>query len=412
LKLRQSAQVVAARQFFELYQRELLGRVDRVFLLVARKMSRRAGIEIRGLSKVFRGNTRALDAVDLDVADGELLVLVGPSGSGKTTLLRLIAGLDEPTVGSIRLGENDVAGVPPHRRKVALVFQNLALYSHLTVRGNLEFGPQGDTQVAEVAKLLGISHLLDRYPAELSGGEQQRVALGRAIVRQPAALLLDEPLSSLDAPLRRGLRRELKKLQRDLGMPTIYVTHDQAEALALGDRIAVLDQGRLQQTGTPDEIYNRPVNRFVAEFFGPQGMNVINGELESQNGVAGLIGHNCSIAIAQECWPDALIDGELLIGFRPEDTHLGNGSGWLLGNVVAVESLGSTKYAQIEIANENGRPTQTVTVQLDPNQELPKCGQPLTIRINPNRLHWFDATTGNRLDLNPEPRILNPSARA
>jgi len=249
-----------------------------------------AGIEIRGLTRRFRDGTRALEGVDLDVADGELLVLVGPSGSGKTTLLRLVAGLDQPTAGSVRLGGKDLAGVPPHQRNVALVFQNLALYGHLNVRDNLALGLEheriqergartselgADGRIGEVAKTLGIEHLLDRLPAELSGGEQQRVALGRAIVRRPAALLLDEPLSSLDAPVRRGLRRELKALQRQLGVPTIYVTHDQAEALLLGDRIAVIDRGRLQQVGSPDEIYHHPANAFVTEFFDLQEIHTI-----------------------------------------------------------------------------------------------------------------------------------------
>ena len=229
-----------------------------------------AGIEIRSLTRQFREGARALEGVDLDVQDGELLVLVGPSGSGKTTLLRLVAGLDQPTAGTIRIGEQDLAGVPPHRRNVALVFQNLALYSHLTVADNLAFGLRTQNpgeQITSTARRLGIDHLLNRYPAELSGGEQQRVALGRAIVRQPAALLLDEPLSSLDGPLRRVLRRELKAVQREFGVPTIYVTHDQAEALLLGDRIAVIDKGRLQQVGSPNEICQHPANAFVTEFF-------------------------------------------------------------------------------------------------------------------------------------------------
>jgi ABC-type sugar transport system ATPase subunit len=236
-----------------------------------------AGIEIRGLSKAYPAGPRALEAVDLDVAGGELLVVVGPSGSGKTTLLRLIAGLDTPTAGEIRIDGKNLAGVPPHQRNVAMVFQNLALYPHLRVRENLAFGlnGKGEQQVTEVAEMLGIGSLLDRYPAELSGGEQQRVALGRGIVRRPAALLLDEPLSSLDAPVRRELRQELKRLQRSLSAPTIYVTHDQAEALLLADRIAVLDQGRIQQTGAPDEVYHRPANRFVAEFFDLQEMHGI-----------------------------------------------------------------------------------------------------------------------------------------
>jgi len=235
------------------------------------------GIEIRGLSRHFTDGTRALDGIDLDVHPGELLVLVGPSGSGKTTLLRLLAGLDQPTGGTIRLEGKDLAGVPPHRRNVALVFQNLALYEHLTARDNLAFGLQdkGGQQVTETAKLLGIELLLSRFPAELSGGEQQRVALGRAIVKRPAALLLDEPLSSLDGPARRDLRRELKRLQRQLGVPTIYVTHDQAEALLLGDRIAVIDKGRLQQMGPPEEIYQHPANRFVTEFFDLQEIHAL-----------------------------------------------------------------------------------------------------------------------------------------
>ena len=227
------------------------------------------GIEIRGLTRRFRDGGRALEGVDLEVAEGELLVLVGPSGSGKTTLLRLVAGLDQPTAGSIWLNGRNLAGVPPHQRNVAMVFQNFALYSHLTVAQNLAFGQQrqGANGVGEAARLLGIEHLLSRYPAELSGGEQQRVALGRAMARQPAALLLDEPLASLDVPVRRRLRGEVKRFQRQLGVPTIHVTHDPAEALAVGDRIAVIEEGRLQQVGSPQEVQGHPANPFVAELF-------------------------------------------------------------------------------------------------------------------------------------------------
>jgi len=238
-------------------------------------------IEIRGLSKTYRGGVRALDSVDLDVAAGELLVLVGASGSGKTSLLRLLAGLEQPTAGSICVGGRNLAGVPPHERNVALVFQSLALYSHLTVAGNLAFGLQSgllsgrlergasgaggriterevSPRVLETAELLGIADLLDRYPAELSGGEQQRVALGRAIIRRPAALLLDEPLSSLDTRLRRSLRGEIQRIQRQLGVPAIYVTHDEDDARSLADRVAVLDRGRLLQTGSPVDVLGQP----------------------------------------------------------------------------------------------------------------------------------------------------------
>jgi multiple sugar transport system ATP-binding protein len=236
-----------------------------------------AGIEIRGLTKQFRHGTRALDGVDLEVGPGELLVLVGPSGSGKTTLLRLVAGLDQPSAGTIRLGGEDLAGVPPHQRNVALVFQNLALYSHLTVADNLRFGLHSNSgePITEATQTLGIEHLLRRYPADLSGGEQQRVALGRAMVKRPAVLLLDEPLSSLDGPARRNLRQEVKALQRKLGVPTIYVTHDQVEALLLADRIAVIERGRLQQVGSPADIYHHPANVFVTEFFDLQDIHNI-----------------------------------------------------------------------------------------------------------------------------------------
>lgn len=226
-----------------------------------------SGIEIRQLSKAYRGAPRALDSVDLDVAAGELLVVVGPSGSGKTTLLRLIAGLEQPTQGTIRFGERDLTRVPPHQRQVAMVFQDLALYSHLRVRENLAFGlaeerkPAPGSQptaerVLEVAQMLGIQQLLDRYPAKLSGGEQQRVALGRAIARRPAVLLFDEPLSSLDTKRRRTLRQEIKAVQRQLAVPAIYVTHDEDDALALADRVAVLEEGRLQQVGSPQDVLN------------------------------------------------------------------------------------------------------------------------------------------------------------
>jgi ABC-type sugar transport system ATPase subunit len=193
--------------------------------------------------------------VDLEVAPGELVVLVGLSGSGKTTLLRLVAGLDQPTSGTVRLDGKDLAGVPPHQRNVAMVFQDFALYSHLTVADNVRFGCRSEATIQEVVQVIGISHLLNRYPAELSGGEQQRVALARAMARRPAALLMDEPLASLDAPVRRRLRKEVKEFQRRLGVPTIYVTHDHAEALALADRIEVLEQGRLAESVAIEDFF-------------------------------------------------------------------------------------------------------------------------------------------------------------
>jgi ABC-type sugar transport system ATPase subunit len=360
-----------------------------------------SGIVIRGLTKVYGDSIKALEGLDLDVEPGELVVVVGPSGSGKTTLLRLVAGLERPTAGSIHFGGKDLAGVSPQRRNVALVFQSLALYGHLTVEQNLAFalnaqstggwfsslwrrGPVGSearAKIASTARLLRIEHLLDRRPAELSGGEQQRVALGRAIVRQPRALLLDEPLSSLDLPTRRTLRRELKDLQRRLGVPTIYVTHDQAEALAMGDRIAVLDRGRLAQVATPLEIYERPRTRFVAEFFGPQGMNFIEGEL---------------VPDSLKARRPAATSGPHFVGIRPEHIDLdtsGRGGG-LIGTVTTVENLGDATYLHLQLFQT----TTTVTIRLAPSPEtVPQPGATAEILLDPSRIHWFNAETGHRV---------------
>ena len=357
------------------------------------------GVEIRGLARQFPDGTRALEAVDLDVAGGELVVLVGPSGSGKTTLLRLIAGLDQPTAGTIRLGGNNLAGVPPHRRNVALVFQNLALYSHLTVADNLAFGlnheGRSKSDSGWAAKLLGIDRLLNRYPAELSGGEQQRVALGRAIVRRPAALLLDEPLSSLDGPTRRGLRRELIQLQRQLGLPTIYVTHDQAEAMALGDRIAVLDRGRLQQVGSPDEVYHRPANRFVAEFFGPQGMNLMEGQLSREGELTKFRSEGWQFTMTAP--PVGAAGSMVLCGIRPEDMELAE-SGELCGEVTSSETLGDAMYVQVRPQKPTGNVRMIMIRDRCPNDKALRTGTTIQFRLDHQRLHWFDHRTGNRLE--------------
>jgi multiple sugar transport system ATP-binding protein len=309
--------------------------------------------------------------------------------------------LETPTAGSVSLGEQDLAGVPPQRRNVALVFQSLALYGHLTVEQNLAFalnatakggwlaslwrrGPvtsEVRDRIVEAARLLSIEHLLARPSTELSGGEQQRVAVGRAIVRRPKALLLDEPLSSLDWPTRRTLRRELKELQRRLAVPTIYVTHDQGEALVMGDRIAVLDRGRLAQVGTPSEIYERPRSRFVAEFFGPQGMNLIEGDL-IPDGIASR--------------RPAGTSGPLLVGIRPEHIRLdveGRGEG-LIGTVTSIESLGESTYLRLQLFQT----TTTVTVRLPNDHKTPpKLGATTEILLDEQHIHWFDTTTGMRL---------------
>jgi ABC-type sugar transport system ATPase subunit len=370
-----------------------------------------AGIVIQDLTKVYDDSTTkrstpsraALEGLNLDVSAGELLVVVGPSGSGKTTLLRLVAGLERPTAGRIELAGRDLTGVPPQGRNVALVFQSLALYEHLTVEQNLAFPLNAQTRggwwsslvrrgaatnevqarVVETARRLRIEHLLDRRPAELSGGEQQRVALGRAIVRQPQALLLDEPLSSLDLPTRRSLRRELKALSQSLGVPTIYVTHDQAEALAIGDRIAVLDAGRLAQVGVPSEIYERPRTRFVAEFFGPMGMNWIEGPSARER----------LVRLA----PDGL-ESPPQIGIRPENIELTTTTGQseeFQGRVAAIEDLGEAVYVRLELADDNSPLLVRLAKNTTPG---PAIGQNMSIRIPHSRLHWFDQKTGLRIE--------------
>jgi multiple sugar transport system ATP-binding protein len=251
-----------------------------------------AQVTLEKISKIYTGGVRAVDGIDLNIADREFVVLVGPSGCGKSTTLRMVAGLEEISSGVIRIGDRIVNDVPPKDRDIAMVFQNYALYPHMTVYKNMAFGlklrgmpkVQIKQRVAEAAKILDIEHLLDRKPRQLSGGQRQRVAVGRAIVREPAAFLFDEPLSNLDAKLRVTTRAELKRLHQRLRTTTIYVTHDQEEAMTLGDRIVVMKDGRIQQADTPLNTYNRPRNRFVAGFIGTPPMNFFNGTIRSTGG--------------------------------------------------------------------------------------------------------------------------------
>lgn len=296
-------------------------------------------VALTGISKSYRGRPRepvpALRGIDLDAADGELVVVVGPSGSGKTTLLRCVAGLEQPDAGSISVGGRDVTTLDPGERDVAMVFQEYALYPHLSVRDNIGFGLRArkvdrneiDRKISDVAELLGINTALERRPAELSGGERQRVALARAIVREPTAFLLDEPLSNLDAELRAYMRAEIRGLQRKLGTTALYVTHDQVEALTMGDRVAVLRDGRLEQFGTPTEIYDRPASTFVARFIGMPPMNVV---------------------------PAALLGGDGgFAGLRPEHLTITTpGAGRLSGRVVHEDSLGHEVIVHVAIGDE------------------------------------------------------------
>lgn len=282
------------------------------------------GVELERVTKRF-GRVVAVNNVSLEVPDGRFYVLLGPSGSGKTTLLYLVAGIYKPTSGRILFGGRDVTRMPPSERNVGLVFQNYALYPHMTVYDNIAFplrlrkdASKGsvDSRVREVAKLLRIEELLDRYPSQLSGGQQQRVALARALVKEPSVLLLDEPLSNLDALLRVHIRSELKRLQRELGITAIYVTHDQSEAMALADRIVVLNTGVVQQVGSPDEIYENPRNVFVASFIGNPPANVVPGEVEADGCVRLLGSRLCRGELARKL--RRLNLRRVLAAFRPE----------------------------------------------------------------------------------------------
>jgi multiple sugar transport system ATP-binding protein len=284
-----------------------------------------AGVQLQGVTKVFDGDVCAVDSVDLDIGDGEFVVLVGPSGCGKSTLLRMIAGLEEVSDGTIRLGGEDVTDVLERDRDIAMVFQNYALYPHMTVRRNLGFAlrmkrippAERERRVEEAARVLGLEELMERKPAALSGGQRQRVAMGRAMVREPAVFLMDEPLSNLDAKLRVAMRAELARLHERLGVTTIYVTHDQVEAMTLGERVAVLRDGVLQQCADPEELYDRPANLFVAAFIGSPAMNLVAGRLAG--GAVAFAGHTLALPDRS---PLAGSEREVIIGVRPSDLEL------------------------------------------------------------------------------------------
>jgi multiple sugar transport system ATP-binding protein len=334
-----------------------------------------ARLELRALTKCY-GEVAALREVSLSVGDGELLAVVGPSGCGKSTLLSLVAGLEAPTSGEVRIDGEVVNARSPRERDVAMVFQSYALYPHLSVRRNLAFPlevarrPRAEVaaRVEEVSALLGLGPLLDRRPAELSGGQRQRVALGRALVRRPRLFLLDEPLSNLDAALRVSVRGELKKLHERLGATFVYVTHDQAEAMTLADRIAVLRDGLLEQLGAPREVYDRPATAFVARFVGTPQVNLV------PPGALGLA--------ARE---------DVLAGLRPEHLSVsrGGGQGGLDARVWLVEPMGAETWVTVE------RGDARLVARCEPGFDAP-AGTPVSLAFDETRLHWFDARTGKR----------------
>jgi multiple sugar transport system ATP-binding protein len=351
-------------------------------------------------TKMYTGtDTPAVDALDLHVADGEFMVLVGPSGSGKTTALRMLAGLEEVDSGAIYIGERDVTYVAPKNRDVSMVFQNYALYPYMTVAQNIGFPLKiakvkkdaREQRVRAVARMLGLEHYLERKPGQLSGGERQRVAMGRAIVRVPSVFLMDEPLSNLDAKLRVQMRADVAALQHEFGVTTVYVTHDQAEAMTLGHRVAVLCDGRLQQCGTPRELYDRPTNTFVAGFIGSPTMNLCPVQLGTNGAIA--LG-DASVAIDDALARVARSNGrDLVLGLRPESLEVGLDG--VPARVEVVEELGADAYVFC-VAEVGGEELKLVA--RTKARDVPTRGDRVSLNPRPNEAHLFDSGTGERLE--------------
>ena len=396
-----------------------------------------AGVTFQGVGKVYPDGTRAVSGMDLEIADGEFMVLVGPSGCGKTTALRMVAGLEEISEGVLRIGDRVVNRVPARDRDIAMVFQSYALYPHLTVYDNIAFGlrlrkapkEEIDKRVREAAHVLGLEAFLDKKPRALSGGQRQRVAMGRAIVREPQAYLMDEPLSNLDAKLRVHMRAEIASLQTDLGVTTIYVTHDQVEAMTMGDRVAVMRKGEIQQVAPPQELYERPVNLFVGGFIGSPAMNLVEASVKRDNGrLAVQLGEH-SLALGDDVLAtrpalEAYVDRRVVVGIRPEnleDAALEPEAPQdqrMRGVVVLREPLGSEIVAHFtvaappaltedvrELARDVGQESavqaaasegadETVMVgRFGPRSRI-KNGDVVDVAVETTALHFFDMETG------------------
>ena len=364
-------------------------------------------------TRIYPGNDRpSVDALDLEIADGEFLVLVGPSGCGKSTSLRMLAGLEDVNSGRILIGDKDVTDVQPKDRDIAMVFQNYALYPHMSVHDNMGFAlkiagtpkDEIDKRVREAAKILGLTEYLDRKPKALSGGQRQRVAMGRAIVRKPKVFLMDEPLSNLDAKLRVQTRTQIASLQRSLGVTTVYVTHDQTEALTMGDRIAVLKDGILQQVGTPREMYDKPANDFVAGFIGSPAMNLGRFAVEGDVATLGAAKIQLSSATVDAIKPED--GGKVTIGFRPESLEVVSAEDEhsIPVRLSFVEELGSDAYIYGELVGAedseeklgSGEDSSQIIVRVPP-RTAPEPGETVYVRIKPGEEHIFSASTGERL---------------
>jgi multiple sugar transport system ATP-binding protein len=359
-----------------------------------------ATVRYRGVQKAF-DRTEIIRGVDLDIADGEFVVFVGPSGCGKTTLLRLLAGLEHLTSGDIFIGSRNVSDVPARDRYIAMVFQNYALYPHMTVAENIGFGlklrglarADREAKVRDAAKLLGLGELLDRKPRALSGGQRQRVAMGRAIVRDPDVFLMDEPLSNLDAQLRTQMRTDIKGLQNHLGTTTIYVTHDQVEAVTMADRIVVIRDGIVQQFGTPAELYDRPANRFVASFIGSPAMNFLRMSRDGADRFTTDTGYSLPVDGPLGSRLDTV--DRCLLGLRPRDLSLVNGAApavaWRAA-VRLVEPLGGESLVHVDLKG------QPLTLRVDGASKL-RPGEEVNVGFDPARtpVHLFDAATEQRI---------------
>jgi len=372
-----------------------------------------ASVTFENASRVYPGSEKpAVDQLSLDIHDGEFLVLVGPSGCGKSTSLRMLAGLEEVNEGRIFIGDDDVTDISPKDRDIAMVFQNYALYPHMTVADNMGFAlkiqgvPKDEIRkrVEEAARILDLTPYLGRKPKALSGGQRQRVAMGRAIVREPRVFLMDEPLSNLDAKLRVQTRTQIASLQRRLGITTVYVTHDQTEALTMGDRIAVLKDGVLQQVGTPREMYDKPANEFVAGFIGSPAMNLGRFEVKGDVATLGSAKIKLSRATLDALKPEDN-DG-VVIGFRPESLDVVTASDELSIPVRLsfVEELGSDAYIYGELVGSegseaklgSGEDSSQIIVRVPP-RTAPEPGETVYVRIRPGQEHIFSASTGERL---------------
>ncbi|MGB3407252.1 MAG: sn-glycerol-3-phosphate ABC transporter ATP-binding protein UgpC [Jannaschia sp.] len=350
-----------------------------------------ANLALRNLTKSY-GKTEVLHGISLDVADGEFVVFVGPSGCGKSTTLRMIAGLEETSSGIIEIGGREVNNLEPKERNIAMVFQNYAIYPHMSVRKNIAFGlrsskaakAEKEKRIQEVAGILDMTDLLDRKPDQLSGGQRQRVAIGRAMVRDPDVFLFDEPLSNLDAQLRTQMRLEIKKLHQRVGNTIIFVTHDQVEAMTMADRIVIMKDGHIQQIGTPAEVFHKPANTFVARFIGAPSMNLLAGRID---------GSLVTLDTGQKVRVSARASSggaAVLLGVRPDDLRLDSGNSIVTGAVTLREPLGSETLIYVETARGE------ITAKAD-GRTPPKVGETVVLGAAPETLHVFDAATGKSL---------------